>query len=33
MLQAYVPRGTQLERHEIPLTGTVPEEAIAALPD
>ena len=28
MLQAYVPRGTQLERHEIPLTGTVPEEAV-----
>ncbi|MEW6451974.1 MAG: magnesium transporter CorA family protein [Pseudomonadota bacterium] len=28
MLQAYVPRGSSLERHEIPLTGTVPEDAV-----
>jgi magnesium transporter len=28
MLLAYVPRGSSLERHEIPLNGTVPEDAV-----
>ena len=28
MLQSYVPRGSSLERQEIPLNGTMPEDAV-----